>query len=60
MWRGIIEQEKPLYIAIGLALKNVNSIVNLFKQVLCCKITILINAWFEEDPSFSAIREQLI
>lgn len=54
MWRGIIKKKKPLRIPTGFALKNVYSIVNLSKQVFCCKISIFMDVWFEDDPGSTA------
>jgi hypothetical protein len=57
---SVIKEEQPLYIAICLALKDIDCAINLIKQRIAIKPSIVISASFEEDPSFPEMKDLLI
>jgi hypothetical protein len=57
---SVIKEEPPLYIAICLALKDINCAINLIKQCIAIKPSITISASFEKGLSFPEMKDLLI
>ena len=53
MAQCIIEQEKARCKTIGPIFKDVNCVVNLLDEVICCEISISIFTRFEDDPGLT-------
>jgi hypothetical protein len=57
-WLGALSNRKRAGCKkAGLSFKNIDGIVDLFKQVLCVKIPISVFPCFEEHPSLAKLKE---
>ena len=54
--RSIVKHEEACGKAVHLQFKDVNSLVNLLQQVLCCKISITIFSGLEDNPSLATLK----